>query len=394
MLIFLENCLLTPFTNLCPCSKLLFREVGIIVDKETQILEYIKINPFISQQELAEKVDLSRSAVANYIANLTKRGEIKGRAYVLRENKEITCIGGANIDRKAHAKQTVRLHSSNPVTMTETLGGVARNVAENLVQLDNKVSLLTCVGHDKEGNSLLDETKRRNIDIKLTQVLPNQRTGTYTALLDHDGEMIVSLADMDIYDALVPSIIEEKWTHITSSKAIFIDTNIPAETIDYIIKRCANEQLPLYIDPVSSTKTKKLPSSLTGVEVILPNLEEAEELAQMKITSPSDYSVVADKIKARGVKNVVITLGKDGLFYSSQEDSGHLLPYQTEIVDVTGAGDSLTASILSSMMHGYNLKEACQYGLAAAALTVNTEYSVSPFLNMENINALLKENSQ
>ena len=75
------------------------------MNKEKQILHHIKINPFISQQELSAKVGLSRSAVANYIANLTKRGEIKGRAYILQEESSIVCIGGANTGRKARTKQ-------------------------------------------------------------------------------------------------------------------------------------------------------------------------------------------------------------------------------------------------------------------------------------------------
>lgn len=52
------------------------------MNKEHQILNHIRINPFISQQELSTKVGLSRSAVANYIATLTRRGEIEGRAYI------------------------------------------------------------------------------------------------------------------------------------------------------------------------------------------------------------------------------------------------------------------------------------------------------------------------
>ncbi len=72
------------------------------MDKEQQILQHIRLNPFITQQELAGKIGISRSAVAGYIAALTKRGEIKGRAYILREDALVTCIGGANLDRKAH----------------------------------------------------------------------------------------------------------------------------------------------------------------------------------------------------------------------------------------------------------------------------------------------------
>lgn len=359
------------------------------MDKGVLILKHLKENPFMSQQQLAKKVNLSRSAVANYIAELTRQGQIKGRAYILCDDKTITCIGGANIDRKASAKANICYHSSNPVTMTESFGGVARNVAENLSKLDNKVSLLTVVGNDKEGQSILEDTKRKNIDVHLTEVIPEARTGTYTALLDLSGEMVISLADMDINHQLTATSIEKKWSHIASSQIIFVDTNIPEETLAYLIKRCAKDQLPLYVDPVSSIKSKKLPQDLTGVELILPNLEEAEELAGMKIEAPADYAIAASIIKGRGAKNVVITLGSDGIFFCSPNDSGHLPIYKINCIDVTGAGDALAAGILSSMAHGHELRKACQYGLAAAAFTLNTKQSVSPYLSIENIKALI-----
>lgn len=307
-------------------------------------------------------------------------------------DKIITCIGGVNIDRKAVAKEEIRYHSSNPVTITESFGGVARNVAENLAQLGNKVSFLSVVGNDKEGLALLDDTKRKNIDISLTEVVLTGQTGTYIALLDVHGEMIISLADMNIYDKLSPVLIADKWEGIGISHAVFIDTNIPPETISYIIKRCRQEKIPLFIDPVSSLKAKKLPKDLAGVEVIFPNLEEAEQLSGISLRCPADYRIAAEAIKDRGVKNIVITLGEGGIFYSSPVRSGQIMPYKVEVVDVTGAGDALTAGVLSSMIYGHDLKEACRHGLAAAAFTLGTERSVTGDLSLANIIAFIKEN--
>ena len=65
-----------------------------------RILELIRHNPHVSQQELSEQIGISRSAVAGHIASLTREGLILGRAYVLPQaRRPIVCIGGANIDR-------------------------------------------------------------------------------------------------------------------------------------------------------------------------------------------------------------------------------------------------------------------------------------------------------
>ncbi|WP_257350391.1 carbohydrate kinase [Pseudalkalibacillus decolorationis] len=361
------------------------------MDKEKQILNHIRMNPFISQQELSSKVGLSRPAVANYIANLTRRGEIQGRAYILREESSIVCIGGANTDRKARTNQKVRLYSSNPVEITEACGGVARNFAENLSRLGCNSSLMTCVGDDKEGNWILNETKSQGVNVSQVWVLPTERTGTFTTLLDITGESIVSMADMNIYEKITTSMFEEKWSYIVSSKAVFLDTNIPKECVSFLIKRCTEENVPIYIDPVSSAKARKLPFRLDGVELLIPNREEAEVLAEIKIDSIKDCKSACEKIQQRGVQKVIITLGDQGVYYFSSEESGHLPPFKTDVVDVTGAGDAFASCAIYGIMNEESLCSACQLGLAGAALTLQTEESSSSVLKPEKIHELVKQ---
>ncbi|MFC4766164.1 PfkB family carbohydrate kinase [Effusibacillus consociatus] len=361
------------------------------MDKEAQILQEIRMNPFITQQQLANKMGISRSAVAGYIASLTRRGEIKGRAYILRDKSLVTCIGGANLDRKARSKQKVHLHTSNPVTITESCGGVARNIAENLGRLGCITSLISCVGDDKEGKWILNETKRFGVDVSQVWMLSTERTGTYTALLDTDGEMVISLADMEIYDKITPDMLGEKWSHIASSQVVFADTNFSEDCLRYLIDRCRVENISLYVDPVSSAKARKLAPCLEGIDTILPNREEAELLAGMEIHSLSDCKEACGKIRKRGVNNVVVTLGKQGIFCSTPEESEYLPAFKTEVVDVTGAGDAFASGVLYGVIRGESLLHACKIGLAAAALTLQTEHSVSPLLKPDQLEAYLEE---
>ncbi len=84
-------------------------------EKEKLLLSYIEGNPFLTQHELSEKSGMSRSAVAGHISNLMKQGKILGRAYSLPRKKGITCIGGANIDRKQQLMKKMIPETSNPV---------------------------------------------------------------------------------------------------------------------------------------------------------------------------------------------------------------------------------------------------------------------------------------
>ncbi len=355
------------------------------MDREQQILALIRQNPFISQIEIASVIGISRSAVAGYIAALTKKGTIRGRAYVTSDEQTIMCIGGANLDSKAASKQAIRLASSNPVTVTESCGGVARNIAETLAGLSCRTALLTVVGDDKAGQWVLEETRKRGVDVSQTIVLQGENTGTYTALLDATGEMFLAFANMEIYDKCTPQLLMDKWSHIAASQLVIADTNLPADTLQELIKRCKEEGITLFIDPVSSEKAKKLPQELHGVTAIFPNLEEARLLAGSSVEIDQDYAKLARAIRARGVKHVFITLGSAGVMYVGEEGEQLFPPIPTNVVEVTGAGDALVAGIAYGVMHQHTYMDACSYGLAAAHITLQTDQSVASELTEERL---------
>jgi len=360
------------------------------MDREQQLLAHIRRNPFITQQELADLVGISRSAVAGHIASLTRKGIIRGRAYVTAEEGSVLCIGGANLDSKAMGKQSLRLAASNPVTVTEACGGVARNIAANLAKLGCRVSLLTIVGDDKAGQWVLEETAKLGVDTGPSVILRGERTGTYTALLERDGEMFMAFANMDIYEKFTPALLQEKWPHIASAKLVVADANLPAESLEWLVERCRAESLSLLIDPISPEKTKKLPRSLEGATAIFPNVAEACELAGEEFVPDPDVPALAAKIRGRGVRHVFVTLGKRGVYYSGEGDDGAdesgLFPaIPTEVVEVTGAGDAFLAGVVYGILRERSYRDATRLGLAAAHLALQTSDSVSDRLSEEQL---------
>lgn len=353
-------------------------------EKEKIILQFIKANPYITQQELAERLSLSRSGVAGYISNLMKKGVIKGRAYVLNEEKTILCIGGMNIDRKARLKTDFLWKDSNPVTVSETMGGVARNIAENLARLNVKTSLLTVVGihHDRSILSLVQE----RIDVSPSIELANERTGTYTAILDENGEMQFALADMDIYEAVTVEMLKDKWTQILAASYVVLDTNFPQDVNEEIVRKVKENGGKIIVVPVSSKKMNRLPKSLENIDYFICNEEELYTVATMiNIKEKSLHDTMLEVMK-QGIKNLVVTSGEKGVTYFSENgEQGELPAMKVEVVDVTGAGDSLSSGIIYGIQQGEALRTACQMGIAAASITLQTELTVSDHLSEEAI---------
>ncbi|MFS1516347.1 carbohydrate kinase [Bacillus sp. SCS-151] len=342
-------------------------------EKEKYILHLISKNPYISQNELAETMKLSRSAIAGYVSSLTKQGKILGRAYVLPEASRITCIGGANVDRKAQSQESIQYGSSNPVSVTQSSGGVARNIAENIGRIGSAVSLVSVVGDDQEGEWLIGST---NLYVDTSQVmkLPKMNTGTYTAVLDQEGEMVIALADMAIYDSINDSFIEKRWSHITSSSIVLLDTNLPSHLIRKIIERCRQDNIKLCVAPVSAPKMKKLPNVLGGVTWLICNQQEAMTL----VGECRNDRVMCEKIQQLGVENVIITRGERGIVYQINDSAyGEITAPTIDAIDVTGAGDAFVAGFLYAMNKGENFRKSCKYGMTCSMLTLQTQETVN-----------------
>ena len=125
-----------------------------MTQRERQILEWIRENPLISQQELAEKAGITRSSAAVHISNLMKKGYIAGRGYLLREEKYIVVVGGVNMDIGAVSADRLVARDSNPGRVTTSLGGVGRNIAHNLCLLGEQTAMVTVLGQDAFAQSV------------------------------------------------------------------------------------------------------------------------------------------------------------------------------------------------------------------------------------------------
>src|SRR5581483_725794 len=134
----------------------------------------------------------------------------------------IACIGGAHIDRHALLREPSVPGSSNPASVRTGLGGVARNVAQNLSQLGCRVLLCSRVGNDDPGRLILSQP----IDTLLISISRLRPTASYTAILEPDGELLIGIADMDVYDEIIPAVLEESVPRLREANLWFVDANL------------------------------------------------------------------------------------------------------------------------------------------------------------------------
>ena len=351
-----------------------------MTQRERQILQLIEQNPMISQEELAEMLGITRSSVAVHISNLTKKGCIVGRGYVLRTGSYVVVVGGANVDICGRSWEGLVQEDSNPGVVSMCIGGVGRNIAHNLGLLGVDVRMLTACGDDLNGQRLCAASTEAGIDMTHVLKLRDERTSTYLYITGPDGDMALAVSDMSICQRITPEYLAEHLALLQNARAVVCDTNIPEESLAYLAENCT---APLFCDPVSTIKAEKLRPILGSIHTLKPNRLEAELLTGIPIHDEADVEKAANKLLAMGVRRVFISLGGKGIYAASHDESCWLEPLPCRMVNTTGGGDSVRAARVWSYLEGLSLEDSALAGLAAGSITIETPETISPVRSAE-----------
>ena len=304
-----------------------------MTQRERQILEWIRENPLISQQELAEKAGITRSSAAVHISNLMKKGYIAGRGYLLREEKYIVVVGGVNMDIGAVSADRLVARDSNPGRVTTSLGGVGRNIAHNLCLLGEQTAMVTVLGQDAFAQSVQENAADIGLDLHHSATIPGGRTGTYLFIDDSDGDMALAVNDMAIYDHMTPEFLRQRLDFINHAGLVVVETNLPEVSLQWLCQHCT---APMLADPVSTIKAPKLKPVLGRLTALKPNRMEAELLS----------------------------------------------------------GDAMAAALAAGIARGWPLEECARLAAGAGALACTAETTIHPGMSWENIEYILNKEEQ
>jgi pseudouridine kinase len=302
--------------------------------RENEIYDLIKENPFITQKDIAKKVGIKRSSVGVHIANLIKKGKIKGKCYILNQNDYAVVIGGSNIDLIGFSKESIILNDSNPGKLKISSGGVGRNIAENLARLGICTKLFSAVGDDLYGEKLVNESRSAGVDISNVHISSYNRTSTYLSVIDNDGDMKLAIADMDISLEISVDYLEKYKQIIQEAKVIVIDT-------------------------------------------IKPNKIEAEKLLNMEINSNDDMKKAIIKFLDLGVSQVVISNGSKEIYYGNSMGVFSVKTKKVNVVNATGAGDAFMAGLVYSYIKDIEINKAIMVSIEMSKLALESDATIS-----------------
>lgn len=301
----------------------------------------------------------------------------------------IAGIGGANVDIHAKSDRPIIMRDSNPGTLHTSLGGVCRNICENLALLGAKVKLVTVVGDDYRGKSIVEGCERVGIDMSAARVIPGERSSSYVSVMDKQGDMLLAMSDMHIIKRLDAALVDDNAQLLCDADMVICDGNLSAQTVERLCEVCLS---PLYLDPVSTSWARDIRPFIASFDTVKPNVLELEALTGCPCGTIEEIERAADVLIRQGVRRVFVSMGADGMLYKGREGTivKKSRPF-AGMVNATGAGDASMAGIVYASREGMTAEETLLYAMGAGMVAISGENTINPDMSVEAIENIIKE---
>ncbi|OCT88087.1 pseudouridine-metabolizing bifunctional protein C1861.05 [Xenopus laevis] len=329
-------------------------------------------------------------------------------------------IGGINVDfiAKAAHDSMVFGGQTNPGQVHQSFGGVGRNLADCLCRLGAKPIFISALGQDEHANSVMRYCS--HMDMGRVARLKGQNTATYCAVISGSGELSLGLGDMDIHQQITENYVSQFADCIRRAKLVCIDGNIPMPTIQYVCELSRLHGVSVCFEPTDEDKSCKpfLSDSWTALTFISPNLKELiginrtlgypvpQEIPR-SLDDIIDVAITLSLPLLEHLRCVIVTLGANGVLLCGHSNRGTLLlglktkiptgelsavyypaaPIPAkDIINVSGAGDSFMAGLLSGVLTELDTDTCVRMGLLAARLSLRSQGPISPFISATRVN--------
>jgi pseudouridine kinase len=296
---------------------------------------------------------------------------------------EVVVIGAACLDIKGHVPGPVHPGTSNSGRVRISVGGVARNIAENLARLGARTTLLAVVARDPFGHQIVKHTGAAGVDVSQVLFSRGERTSAYLAILDGEGNLTAAVDDTENTAELTPRYVYQRRRLFRGARMAVVDANTPVATAETVLRIARHYGVPVCLDPVSYELARRYRDLVGQFYLLTCGRAEAEALVDRPVSSRREAATAARELVGAGTSVVLISMGILGVVYATTENSGYVPALRCPIVDPTGAADALTATVIYGLVNGFPLDEAVWLGVSAATATLQSVETVRSDLSLD-----------
>jgi ribokinase len=291
--------------------------------------------------------------------------------------RNVIVIGSANTDMVVKTKN---IPSGGETVLGGDFlmaqGGKGANQAVAAARAGASVVFIARLGRDVFGEQAVAAYKRENIDVSFIKRDEKAPSGVALIVTDRSAENSIVVAGGANY-RLLPADIKKAEKEIKNAACVVLQQEIPEKTVEYSVNLAYRYKVPVILNPAPA---RKIPGTiLKKVFLLNPNETEAGILTGINVTGATSVRKAAAILKAKGVKNVIITLGKSGVYAAGDGFEITVPAFKVKAVDTTAAGDAFTGGFAFAFANRKDFSDCIRFGMATAALAV-TKRGAQPSL--------------
>ena len=293
----------------------------------------------------------------------------------------IVVIGAVFVDIKGYPEAAF-IPTGRNVGKVETIhGGVGRNVAEDIANVELRPTFVSLVDESGTGIDVIQKLKNHRVNTNYIRTT-RDGMGTWLAVFDNDGDVCASISKRP---NLLPiaSILDEQGDEIfRDADSIIIEIDVDKEIVKRTFKLAKKYQKRVYAVVANMSIALERRDFLQSIDCFVCNIQEAGILFSddYREKSPEEMvDIISQKVIAASIPSMIVTMGGQGAVYADLKgDKGFCPARKVEVKDTTGAGDAFCAGAAIGLTYGKNLAEACDIGAHLAASVIITSENVCP----------------
>ena len=297
------------------------------------------------------------------------------------ENNGIVVIGTVFVDIKGYPIAKYIPGGRNAGRVVQVHGGVSRNVAEDIANVELRPTFITVVDDDGTGTDVIEKLNRHRVNTEYIRRVPGG-TGTWLAVFDNSGDVVASISKRPDTKPIAEILDEQGDEIFATADAIAVEVDIE----DFILKRIFSlaEKYGKKVYSLVSNMTIAVERRdlLRNTSCFVCNLQEAglffsEDFANVP---PEELApMLVDRVRGGEIPRMVVTMGSEGAVYATMEgEYGWCPALNVDVVDTTGCGDAFFAGVCIGQTYGKSLRESCQMGIRLASSVIATRENVCP----------------
>ncbi len=293
----------------------------------------------------------------------------------------IVVVGNVFVDIKGFPEDLYSPTGKNAGSVKVVHGGVGRNLAEDIANVELRPKFVSMVDDSAEGEEVLRKLQNHKVNTDYVVSVPDGM-GMWLAIFDNTGDLAGSISKRPVMDAMV-DLLDEKGDEIFSdADSIVVEIDMDKEIIKRVFRYAEKYKKRVYAVVANMGIASQRRDFLQSIDCFVCNAQEAGILF---VSDFSEYNpeqlrqALSERVVSARIPSMVVTMGSRGAVYADMNGDSGVFPARTvKVRDTTGAGDAFCAGVAIGLTYGKTMRQAVEIGTTLAASVITGSENVCP----------------